>query len=149
MVIIHPLTDELCHEASLLEKRCLSTAWSENQLREIVSNPCYLYVTATENGQLLGVGGVICTSPDSCEIFTVAVDETQRGKGIGKSIVSSLLKFCKEKTGDSVFLEVEDGNTSAISLYLKSGFVSVGRRKGFYGGKDAIIMTKQLKESEI
>ncbi len=140
-----PLSEALCEEASALEKKYLSTAWSAKQLSEIIENPDYEYVTAIENGELKGVGGVICQVADSAEIFTVAVDKNSRGKGIGKSIVKRLLEFCEKKGAECVFLEVEEGNDSAISLYSKSGFVSVGRRKGFYHGKDAIIMTKQLK----
>ncbi len=143
-VVITPLSESLCKESSNLEKRCLSTAWSEKQLYEIISNPDYKYITALEKGELKGVGGVICSSCDSAEIFTVAVDENSRGKGIGGMILKRLLEFCVEKGAEKVFLEVEEGNIAAISLYLKYGFLEVGKRKGFYHGKNAIIMTKHL-----
>ncbi len=144
-IILSPLSSGLCEEASALEKKYLSTAWSAKQLSEIIENPDYEYVTATEKGELKGVGGVICQVLDSAEIFTVAVDENSRGLGIGRIIVKHLLDFCEKKGAECVFLEVEEGNDSAIALYSKSGFVAIGRRKGFYHGKDAIIMTKQLK----
>ncbi|MBE6648229.1 MAG: ribosomal-protein-alanine N-acetyltransferase [Ruminococcaceae bacterium] len=141
---IIPLVKELCESASKLEKNYLSTAWSENQLAQIIENPVYFYVTALEKGTLCGVGGVICTSIDSAEIFTVAVDEKCRGKGIGGKILSSLIEFCNSKNAESIFLEVEEGNHSAIGLYEKFGFSAVGVRKGFYHGKNAIIMRKEL-----
>jgi ribosomal-protein-alanine N-acetyltransferase len=31
-----------------------------------------------------------------------------------------------------VFLEVEEGNASALRLYRRAGFTEVGRRKGYY-----------------
>ncbi len=141
---IVPLKKEFCENASKLEKNYLSTAWSEKQLEEIVENTDYCYVTALENNVLLGVGGAICTAPDSAEIFTVAVDEKRRGKGVGGKIVSALIDFCRIKKAESIFLEVEEGNNSAIGLYKKFGFLSVGVRKGFYHGKNAIIMRKEL-----
>ncbi len=143
---IRDLEPSLCKDASLLEKRCLSTAWSEEQLAEIINDEKYIYVTVLEGGRLLGVGGAICSSVDSAEIFTVAVSPEMRGNGIGNIIVSKLVDFCKDKNAESVFLEVEEGNDPAISLYSKNGFVNVGVRKGFYHGKNAIIMCLSLGE---
>lgn len=146
MTEIRVLSQELCKEASRLEKSCLSTAWSEDQLKEIIDKDNYKYVVALENQAVHGVGGAICSSPDSAEIFTVAVSESQRGKGIGKKIVSALIEFCVSKNAESVFLEVEEENVPAISLYSRMGFEKVGIRKGFYRGKNAIIMQLNLKQ---
>jgi ribosomal-protein-alanine N-acetyltransferase len=146
MIEIKKLTNELCKEASQLESRCLSTAWSESQLSALINDENYIYVTASEGQDLVGVGGAIFSSIDSAEIFTVAVSKENRGKGIGKEIVSKLIDFCVSKNAESIFLEVEDGNTPAISLYSSFGFKAVGKRKGFYHGKDAIIMELKLKQ---
>lgn len=135
-----------CREASELEKICLSTAWSEEQLMEITDNGNYCYVTAWERDTLLGVGGAICSSPDSAEIFTVAVSPESRGRGIGGEILSRLIGFCVSKEAECIFLEVEEGNVSAIALYSKFGFENVGMRKGFYHGKNAVIMRLNLKQ---
>ena len=142
---ILPLDISLCKDASVLEKCCLSTAWSEKQLEGILCDGNYKYVVAVGEGMVLGVGGAICSSPDSAEIFTVAVDLLYRGNGIGSGIVSELIEFCVSKNAESVFLEVEEGNYPAIALYSKHGFVNVGVRKGFYHGKNAIIMCLSLK----
>lgn len=147
MAEIYPLSKAYCKDVALLEKSCLSTAWSEKQLENIVDDKNYKYVIALENGTLAGVGGVICSSEDSAEIFTVAVSEEHRKKGIGKKIVSALIGFCVSKNAESVFLEVEDENDSAIMLYTRMGFKKLGVRKGFYHGKDALIMGLTLKQN--
>lgn len=148
MIKICPLTKELCKDACELERKYLSTANSEKQLLEIFENENYCYVTALENQELIGVGCVICATEDCAEILTVAVEEKMRGRGTGFEIVSGLEVFCKSKNAMRIFLEVEDGNSPAISLYKKCGFSESGRRKGFYrtkdGIKDAIIMVKNL-----
>jgi ribosomal-protein-alanine N-acetyltransferase len=143
MVEILSLTSDLCKAAAELEKACLSTAWSESQLADIIGKENYRYVTALTEGKLSGVGGVICTE-DSAEIFTVAVSAEHRKKGIGGKILSELIAFCKRIGTKSIFLEVEEGNESAIALYSKFGFLQVGLRKGFYHGKNAIIMELEL-----
>ena len=43
-----------------------------------------------------------------------------------------------------LFLEVAESNLPAQRLYEKNGFSAVGRRKGFYGGEDALVMRKQI-----
>ncbi len=146
MTEIRVLSQELCKSASKLEKSCLSTAWSEEQLKEIIDKDNYKYVVALENEDVHGVGGAICSSPDSAEIFTVAVLKSQRGKGTGKRIVSALIEFCASKNAESIFLEVEEENVPAISLYSRMGFEKVGIRKGFYREKNAIIMQLNLKQ---
>ena len=44
----------------------------------------------------------------------------------------------------NITLEVAEDNDSAISLYKKCGFIDVGRRKGFYDQRDALIMEKTI-----
>ena len=143
MVEIRSLTPDLCKAAAELEKACLSTAWSESQISDLIGKENYQYVIAFGEGKVSGVGGVICTE-DSAEIFTVAVSPEHRKKGIGGRILSELIAFCKRTGTKSIFLEVEEGNESAIALYSKFGFLQVGLRKGFYRGKNAIIMELEL-----
>lgn len=58
----------------------------------------------------------------------------------------SRLGDVKETGGESLFLEVENTNNSAIGLYENLGFVRRGSRKGYYGKKkDALIMKKDLR----
>jgi ribosomal-protein-alanine N-acetyltransferase len=148
MISITPLTEELCKKASKLEKKYLTTGNSEAQLLEIAKDKNYGYFTVVDNNEIIGIGGVICATEDGAEIFTVAVEESARGKGIGAKIVEKLIEFCNSKKAKQIFLEVEDGNLSAIALYKKCGFSEVGRRKGFYRkngeANDAIIMVKQI-----
>ena len=47
-------------------------------------------------------------------------------------------------TCEAITLEVADGNLGALALYEKHGFTVVGRRSGFYKGKDAVKMEKKI-----
>jgi ribosomal-protein-alanine N-acetyltransferase len=51
---------------------------------------------------------------------------------------------------EALFLEVRPSNPNAIALYQSEGFVTVGRRKGYYqasgGREDALVLRLDLAE---
>ena len=51
------------------------------------------------------------------------------------SKINSKLKIC---------LEVDASNSPALNLYNKLGFVAVGKRKKYYGSRDAILMDMDI-----
>ena len=51
---------------------------------------------------------------------------------------------------DKAFLEVREGNSSAILLYRSCGFKAAGRRKNYYSnGEDALLMERELCEKDL
>ena len=81
------------------------------------------------------VAEIHCTQP-SAKIFsqvlnelTIAVDPGFQGKGLGKTIFTSLLDFIKSNRADILRVElfVQESNERAIALYQKLGFVAEGR----------------------
>ncbi len=127
--------------AAIIERECLSTAWSEEQIKSL---PEYaVYLGAFEDEKMCGIGSMYVLF-DEAQILNVAVSEKFRKRGIGKNILDSLISCAAEKGAKTITLEVAHDNTRAISLYEKCGFSRVGVRKGFYAGKDAIAMLKEV-----
>jgi [ribosomal protein S18]-alanine N-acetyltransferase len=63
-------------------------------------------------------------------IQTICIDETFRGKGLGKK----LLQFCEDRIlrfSPNVFICVSSFNTGAIKLYYEFGFKLVGELDNF------------------
>lgn len=84
------------------------------------------------------------------ELLLVGVIPAYRGQGIGAALVQAALEAASELNIEAMFLEVRDGNQAAQQLYERAGFVAVGRRRGYYRGRnaetfDAITMRRQLK----
>jgi ribosomal-protein-alanine N-acetyltransferase len=54
--------------------------------------------------------------------------------------------MARDKGVTSVFLEVRESNSAAITLYGKLGFISVGKRPAYYSetGEDALVFMKKL-----
>lgn len=76
-------------------------------------------------------------------ISTVAVSPEYRRRSFGELILVFTLETAMEMSAHEATLEVRASNTGAQELYLKYGFVQVGRRKGYYtdDNEDALIMT--------
>ncbi|MBQ4316771.1 MAG: GNAT family N-acetyltransferase [Clostridia bacterium] len=127
--------------ASDLESKCLSTAWSKEQILNI---PDYaIYVSAFEGDILCGIASMYAIAGEG-QIMNLAVRDSYRRRGIANGLMNELILYALNKNCDIITLEVAEDNLSAISLYEKCGFVSVGKRNGFYNGKNALIMEKKL-----
>lgn len=62
----------------------------------------------------------------------IAVAQQQRGRGIGRQLLSHLLTVAKELNEPMVCLTVDKTNQSAIKLYEKQGFVCIEEGPHYY-----------------
>lgn len=86
---------------------------------------------------------------DEAEILTIAIDSRQRGRGLSIPLLQHHLTRLAGRQVQTVHLEVEDGNSPAISLYNRFGFERTGERKGYYRKANgdratALLMTLDL-----
>lgn len=77
---------------------------------------------------------------DEAELYEIAIKKEFQGKGYSKILMEYFLKFCDENNVRTIFLEVNNTNSKAISLYEKFGFSGYFVRKKYYGENDAILM---------
>jgi GNAT superfamily N-acetyltransferase len=56
------------------------------------------------------------------DLLDIVVDETSRGKGIGKALIERVKQWSKEQRADYLELSVLAKNTLAEALYLREGF---------------------------
>ena len=87
----------------------------------------YDCMVATD-GRVLGFLVARQTAPGEREILNLAVDPTQRRRGVARALLEAELG--REK--NQWFLEVRESNTSAIALYQSAGFRVAGRRESYY-----------------
>ena len=144
---VREMTESDIKEIAELEKECFSEPWSEESLKDELTNDTARFYVLRDNGKLLGYIGSnnIC---GEVYITNVAVSSDYRGKGYGKRLVNHLLKQSELEKALFVTLEVRESNKNAISLYEKCGFKKIGERKNFYSkpNEDAFIYTYYLEE---
>lgn len=95
-------------------------------------------------------GFAICqTVLDEATLFNIAIDPVCQGQGIGKALLSELIKRLREKNVATLWLEVRESNQTAKRLYDRLGFNEVDIRKNYYptpdgGRENAIVMALYL-----
>ena len=100
------------------------------------------------SGELLGFV-LSRVAADEAEILTIAVEPALRGRGVGRALLSVSLRQAANAGAKSMFLEVDENNAPALSLYARFDFVKVGERAGYYRRKGglratAVVMRKPL-----
>lgn len=147
---ISKMEDRHTAEIAQIERECFSEPWQEEQLREELDNDCAVFFVAEADGKTMGYIGCHVVL-DEGYITNVAVGKHYRGFGIGYALVSKITVYAKENQLSFVTLEARESNRSAISLYKKSGYKVVGKRRSFYTLpiEDAVLMTLDLKRNEL
>lgn len=125
---------------SALHACCFEKAWDEEAFRSLLSLP-------TTIGLLNDKGFILCSvCGDEAEILTVGVVPQARQQGIGLALLNEMQMLLKEKGVLNFFLDVNETNIPARSLYAKFGFKQVGLRKAYYEEKgmrfDALLLKK-------
>ena len=78
------------------------------------------------------------------EILNTAVDRTYRRKGTGTLLLKTAISEAQAHKVKSIYLEVRESNSAAISFYGRHGFAKTAERRGYYSAptENAVVMKK-------
>ena len=130
-----------------LDQKSLKGLWSRSQWERELTDPhrICLGLIELETKKLLG----LCSAwlvIDELQITSIAVDPLHQRKGLGKFLLSDLIKRTNLLRSNQIHLEVKKTNEPAKAFYKSMGFKVIGNRSNFYkDGSDALILTKELK----
>jgi ribosomal-protein-alanine N-acetyltransferase len=112
--------------------------WSDGEIEGMLVDRNVVAHRATIGRNLAGFI-ISRMAADEAEILSVAVDSAYRGRAVAGALLRHHLGRLAAFGVRSVFLEVDEGNISALRLYRRAGFAEVGRREGYYlnAGKPA------------
>jgi ribosomal protein S18 acetylase RimI-like enzyme len=94
--------------------------------RILKSENIHFFIAELDNKQIAGmitIGTYMIPSGKKAWIEDVVVDESQRGKGIGKELILHAINYSGSLGAKSVGLTSRPSRTSANRLYQKLGFV--------------------------
>lgn len=132
-------------DLAALHAAAFAHGWAAEEFERLLSGqPARGHVaTAGARGALLGFVLSHVVAPEA-EILSIAVAEAARGRGLGRELLAHHLSRLAAEGVSTSFLEVEEGNAAALKLYARIGYQQVGRRKGYYGGADALLLRRDF-----
>lgn len=141
---IRRMEEKDLEQVCALEEATFSMPWKLQDFKEMVDHPDALYMVAVHEDTVCGTCGVRNIAGDG-EITNVVIREEYRQSGLGYKLVSEVIKEGAKLGIVAYTLEVRAGNSPAIRLYEKLGFVSAGVRPKFYEKpvEDALIMWRR------
>lgn len=122
--------------------------WGEGEFEVMLSERNTLVHRLRRGRRVVGFA-VSRMAADEAELLSIAIDSTQRGRGLSHDLLLTHLGHLAGRGVRKVFLEVEENNRPARRLYDWAGFEVVGRRERYYqqaGGEqlNALLMRRDL-----
>jgi ribosomal-protein-alanine N-acetyltransferase len=121
-----------------LHAACFPDAWNAAAISALLVTPG-TFAYAHDDGFVLARAAA-----GEAEILTLAVAPAARGRGLGRALLQAAIIRAQELGAETLFLEVGTDNPHALALYTGLGFAKVGTRKGYYGGKDGLVLRLPL-----
>lgn len=123
----------------------ITPLFTKNKLEEEISNSSNYCLVAFYKDNIVGYGSMTMAY-DHADILYISTNKDYRKIGIANSILNLLTDKCKNLKLDSIFIEVRESNTPAISLYTKCGFSKISERKNYYRSptETALILKRNI-----
>ena len=139
-VLISKMTKEDLNSIANILQSDFDDFWNYNILSNELNSSNSIYLVAKINDEIIGFAGITLIL-DEAEINNIVIKKDFRKNGYSKILLQNLIDLSKKQNIKKINLEVNIENTVAINLYHSFNFKDVGLRKGYYKGKDAILMS--------
>lgn len=133
--IVPHCSPDILRQLYAIEVSAHSHPWSMEGIARCFA-PGQTVMTVTCNACQTGFAAfrVVC---DEAELLTIGVLREMQGQGLGRVLLSAVLREMHMQGALHCFLEVSTSNAAAIHLYRTLGFAVTGLRPGYYPGPAA------------
>ncbi len=148
MPLIRPLERADVEPANALARRSFEAASEQPdfavELERVVARAWIATSPPEEGRRLVGyaLGWLVA---DDVEIMSVAVEPSERGRGIGRALLTRLLEGAWREGARNALLEVRASNASARALYERLGFERIGVRRRYYADAEDAVSYRMLE----
>jgi ribosomal-protein-alanine N-acetyltransferase len=113
---------------------CFGEAWTGPQCAGLMPMPGVWLLLAAAGDEVIGfaLGRSVVRE---AELLLLAVKAKDQRRGVGKLLLEAFVECAADRGAHHLHLEVREGN-HAVKLYSHAGFTQVGRRRGYYSGRD-------------
>lgn len=81
------------------------------------------FLVARNGDQAVGCGAIRLLDPSSAEVKRMYVEPGQRGRGVGRAVLTALEEAARQLGVQRLVLETGTHQYAAIALYTRAGFV--------------------------
>lgn len=99
----------------------------DSYLGRLLSNPDFLVFVVSLNSEVVGgltiyvLHGYYNIKPIAY-IYDVGITPDHQGKGLGKSLIAEVCRFCKQNNFENAYVEAERDDVDAVRFYRKTNF---------------------------
>lgn len=144
-----PLRSSDVSYVAALEAQVHAAPWTAGNFRDALAAG-YSATVGEREGRIVAFG-VMMMAPGEAQLLNLSVVPDARRQGLGRELLSRFVAAAGRLGADQIFLEVRVGNTPAIALYEREGFVRVARRASYYPAdtdgrrEDALVMRLRIR----
>ncbi len=144
--ILRPMTPEDLNDVLKIERRSFQFPWTRQMWKDelLINDRIKCYVVELD-GRVVACYSSWHIAMESF-LNNIAVDPDYRKMGLGSKMLDHFLEEAGRQDSEACYLEVAEGNSDAIDLYEKKGFIHIDTRRDYYTmeHKDAYIMKKEM-----
>lgn len=143
MIITQPKTPKEFEKYYDLRWRILRAPWNQPKGKEKddKDNTAIHVMVCESKGIPVGIGRIHLNSNDEAQIRYMAVEENQRGKGIGALVLAELEGKAKEKGAKYIIMNARN---TAVKFYEKHGYRIVKHSHTLFGSIPHFEMRKEI-----
>lgn len=130
--------------AAIAKKSPEAAQWSRESYAALRKQGCSVWVA--EAGETPAGFLVARVTSQEAEILNLAVDPANRRAGIATALFHQARAEFRRLKATRIFAEVRESNMPALQFYEKHGFLSTGRRPGYYQNpaEAAVLLMREL-----
>ena len=146
--VVEPATARDAAQLARLHGASFARGWGEGEFESMLAESNTIVHRLRLGRKTVGFAASRMGA-DEAEILSIAIDPRCRGQGLSRNLLLTHLGHLAGRGVRTIFLEVEENNGPALSLYNRAGFTIVGRRERYYrepGGEqlNALLMRRDL-----
>ena len=143
---LRPMAQADLPQVAALERESYVFAWNDQIFADCLRVGYHCVVADTAAG--IGGYAVLSMGAGEAHVLNLCVGDRLRRRGVGRTLLLSVLRHARDRGIRDAFLEVRRSNKTAIALYHGVGFECIGQRRGYYqaqeGREDALVYRLEL-----
>lgn len=148
--VLLPMTTAHLDAVMAIEVSAYAFPWSRGNFVDSLASGYAACVLYDGEGRILGYF-VAMAGVEEMHLLNITVAPQAQHRGHALYLLDALVSLCRERGARQLWLEVRESNARARSIYLRRGFVHVGRRRGYYPAahgqrEDAAVMSLPIEE---